>query len=162
MTEDVVRAMGLLCLGTRLKRLGERLQAGTDEMIAEHDLGVTASQHPYLISLDRLGPLTLGEVADAVGVSQPGATRTVNELIRKDFIAAEVAPDDQRRKMLSLTDKGRRLVEQGRRDIWPDVEDAVRDLCAGLDGDFLAHLAAIETALDERPLARRAGQVQDT
>lgn len=155
MTEDVVRALGWLCLGTRLKRIGERLQADTDEIITASGLGIGASQYPYLASLDRLGALTLGELAEAVGVSQPGATRSVNHLIRQGLLEAESAAEDQRRKIVRLTAEGRRLVEIGKREIWPRVEAAVADLCAGLEGSLLAQLAAVEDGLDEAPLARR-------
>lgn len=155
MTEDVVRALGWLCLGTRLKRIGERLQADTDEIITASGLGIGASQYPYLASLDRLGALTLGELAEAVGVSQPGATRSVNHLIRQGLLEAESAAEDQRRKIVRLTAEGRRLVEIGEREIWPRVEAAVADLCAGLEGSLLAQLAAVEDGLDEAPLARR-------
>lgn len=156
MTEDVVRALGLLCLGTRLRRVGERLQADTDAIIAARGLEISASQFPYLASLDRLGPLTLGELATSVGVSQPGATRSVNALIRQGYVTAEPAADDQRRKIIALSAKGRRTVDIGKSDLWPRVTAAVSDLCTDLDGALLAQLDAIEARLDATPLAKRA------
>ncbi|MBO0905517.1 MarR family winged helix-turn-helix transcriptional regulator [Jiella sonneratiae] len=156
MTEDVVRALGLLCLGTHLKRLGERLQSETDTVIAARGLAISASQYPYLACLDRLGPLTLGELAEAVGVSQPGATRTVNALVGQGVLAAEPAPDDQRRKIVALSAEGRRLVAIGRAEIWPRIAAAVGDLCADLDGPILDQLNAIEDRLRQKPLAERA------
>ncbi len=159
MTEDVVRSLGLLCLGTRLRRIGERLQADTDDIIAESGLRISASQYPYLASLDRLGPLTLGDLAGAVGVSQPGATRTVNHLISQGILEAAPASDDQRRKIISLTAEGRRLVDIGKATIWPRVEAAVATVCAGLDGSLLDQLTSLEDALDSAPLARRCPPV---
>ncbi|MBZ8133815.1 MarR family winged helix-turn-helix transcriptional regulator [Afifella sp. IM 167] len=156
MTEDVVGALGLLALGTRLKRIGERLQADTDQIISESGLGISAGRYPYLASLDRLGPLTIGELAEAVGVSQPGATRSVHVLLRQGLVESEASEEDQRRRIVRLSGEGRRLVEVGKRDIWPRVEAAVASLCADLDGPLLGQLAAIEEGLAEAPLARRA------
>ncbi|MGO7161526.1 transcriptional regulator, partial [Rhizobium johnstonii] len=37
MVEDVVRTLGFLCMGSRLRRIGERLQADTQQVIDEAD-----------------------------------------------------------------------------------------------------------------------------
>ena len=46
MVEDVVRAFGFLCLGSRLKRIGERLQADTQRIMDEMDVPLQASHTP--------------------------------------------------------------------------------------------------------------------
>ncbi|MDN2581987.1 MarR family transcriptional regulator [Aquibium sp. ELW1220] len=154
---DIVRELGLLTLGTRMKRLGERLQSGTQAVMADAGISIPAAQFPLLAALDRLGPLAVGDLADALGVTQPGTTRNVAQLVALDLIEVLPAPDDQRRRMVSLSAKGRRLVETGKRDVWPRVEAAVAELCAGLDGPLLDQLTAVEERLAERPLERRAG-----
>lgn len=155
MVEDVVRAFGFLTLGTRMKRIGERLQADTQQIMDEMDVPLQASQYPFLASLDRLGPLTIGEIADAVGITQPGATRSIAQLTALGLVKARQAPEDQRRKVVSLTAKGQHLVDTAKRDVWPRLESAVADLCRDLSGPLLAQLAAIEDGLAARPLARR-------
>lgn len=155
MTEDVVRALGLLTLGSRLKRIGERLQADATRIAAAHGVSLQASQYPFLGALDRLGPLTVGTLAEAVGITQPGATRTVGQLVRLGLVTARPGRDDQRQRVVALTAKGRRQVEIGKRDVWPEIQAAVADLCRGLDGPLLDQLAAIEDGLAERPLDRR-------
>lgn len=155
MVEDVVRSLGLLCLGTRLKRIGERLQADTQKIVDEHGMEIYASQFPYLAAIDRLGPLTIGELAEAVGVTQPGATRTIAQLIDSGLVLAEQTSEDQRRKLISLSAAGQNVVDIASRTVWPHIEGSVRDLCEGFEDALLAHLAAIEDGLSERPLARR-------
>ena len=56
MTEDVVKELGYLTLGTRLKRLGERLQSQTQVLLEAAGTDVPASHFPILAALDRLGP----------------------------------------------------------------------------------------------------------
>jgi hypothetical protein len=56
---------------------------------------------------------------------------------------------------LSLTRKGRQLVDKARREIWPHVESAVAGLCGGLTGPLLDQLASIEDGLADKPLHRR-------
>ncbi|MDK4735729.1 MarR family transcriptional regulator [Rhizobium sp. CNPSo 3490] len=155
MVEDVVRTLGLLCLGSRLRRIGERLQADTQHIIDEAELGIQAGQYPFLAAIDRTGPLTIGELAQSVGITQPGATRTIGQLLELGFVDMRPAPDDQRRRLVSLTDKGQELVNYSKATIWPRVAAAVADLCADLDGPILEQLAAIEDGLAEVPLKRR-------
>lgn len=162
MTEDIVRALGYLMLGTRFKRIGERLQGDATRIAAGHGAGVQSGQYPFLLALDRLGPLTIGELAEAVGITQPGATRAVAQLGKIGMVKARPGRADQRQRIISLTTKGQRQVDFGRREIWPEVEAAVADLCAPLSGPLLDQLAAIEDGLTERPLDRRIERKRGT
>ncbi len=153
--EDVVRELGYLTLGTRFKRIGERLQAQTQRILESHELAIPAGQFPFLAALDRLGPLTIGELADAVGVTQPGATRAAAQLADDGLVSITQARDDQRRKSVALTAAGKRLVAAGKRTAWPLIERAVRDLCEELEGSLLEQLAALEDGLVAEPLDRR-------
>jgi DNA-binding MarR family transcriptional regulator len=155
MVEDVVRAFGFLTLGSRLKRIGERLQADAQRIMDEMGVPLQASQYPLLAAIDRLGPLTIGELAEAVGITQPGVTRVVAQLVQRGLLDAAQARDDQRRKVISLTRKGKRLVEVGKREVWPRIDAAVANLCDDLSGPLLKQLASIEDELAAKPLSRR-------
>jgi DNA-binding MarR family transcriptional regulator len=157
--EDVVRALGYLTLGTRFKRLGERLQSHTQRILDSQSLAVPAGQFPFLAALDRSGPLTVGELADAVGVTQPGATRTVGQLVEAGYVTLTPAEDDQRRKSVALSPQGKRVVAEGKRTAWPVVERVVREACGELEGSLLDQLASLEDALAAEPLDRRAARV---
>jgi DNA-binding MarR family transcriptional regulator len=154
--EDIVRSLGFLCLGSRLKRLGEQLQAETQRVLDSLDVRIQSSQYPLLAALDRLGPLPVGELAQSLGIAQPGVTRSVALLAGLGLVESSPSDDDQRRRIVSLTQDGRRLVDVAKRDVWPRIENAVAALCADLPGPFLGQLAAIEDRLAASPLDRRA------
>lgn len=155
MVSDLVRDFGLLTLGSRMRRIGERLQADTQRIIEESGLAVQASQYPLLAAIDREGPMTIGELALAVGISQPGITRTVAQLAQQGILQAETSPDDQRRRLIALTQEGSRLVEFSKRNVWPRIRAAVADLCADMGPSLLWQLTALEDGLAEKPLNRR-------
>ncbi|HYX33703.1 MAG TPA: MarR family transcriptional regulator [Oligoflexus sp.] len=156
MTEDIVRRLGYLTLGTRLRRLGERIQADTQRILDDHELAIPSAQFPFLAAIDRLGPQTIGDLARAVGVTQPGATRTILQLEESKLVLVVPSDEDQRRKVVSLTAKGKDLVMVGKRAAWPAIEHAVRDLCHKLNGPLLDQLTAIEDGLIDQPLRHRA------
>jgi DNA-binding MarR family transcriptional regulator len=161
LTEDIIRAFGYLCLGSRFRRIGERLQADTQQIIETFGIAIQAGQYPFLAAIDRSGPMTIGELAEAVGITQPGATRTLAQLVDLGLVEMRVSDQDQRRKLVSLTSAGRDLIELSKRQVWPKIEDAVRDLCGELSGPLLAQLASIEDGLAASPLFRRAKRNQD-
>ncbi|WP_137930174.1 MarR family winged helix-turn-helix transcriptional regulator [Mesorhizobium comanense] len=160
--EDILRSLGHLCLGSRLKRLGEQLQADTQRLLDGLETRVLSSQYPLLAALDRLGPLPVGELAQSLGVSQPGVTRSVSLLGDLGLVEVNPSQDDQRRRLVSLTGSGRQLVDAASREVWPRIENAVAELCSGLSGPLLGQLAAIEDRLAQAPLDRRVerGAVQ--
>ncbi|WP_274629426.1 MarR family winged helix-turn-helix transcriptional regulator [Arvimicrobium flavum] len=156
MVEDIVRGFGFLTLGTRLKRIGDRLQTDAQRIMDAYDVPIQSSQYPILAAIDGQGPLSIGDLALAVGISQPGVTRTVGQLVRQGLLAVGPAGNDQRRRVVTLTPEGRRLIEFSRKHVWPRIEAAVKDVCADLSGPLLGQLGDIERRLTATPLDRRA------
>ena len=154
--EDVVRALGHLSLGTRMKRIGDRLQADTQALLDASGVGVPVAQHTVLAALDRLGPLTIGEISAAIGVRQPGVTRTVAKMATAGIVVASPT-EDRRVKRVALTPAGDDLVAAAKADLWPRIEAAVQNACTGLSGSLLEQLAGLEDALADAPLVDRAG-----
>jgi len=156
MVEDVVRALGYATLGSRMKRIGERLQAQTQDLsaaLSETDLPVP--HNPVLAALDRHGPLSVGEIAKALGQSQPGVTRMVNGMKAEGLVAARASEDDGRISKIFLTEKGLALVAHLKQTLWPAAALAVEDACSRLHGTLLDQLAQLEEALFEKPLTGR-------
>jgi hypothetical protein len=59
-----------------------------------------------------------------------------------------------------LAKRGREVVDIGKREVWPVIEAAVRELCAPAKGSLLAQLATIEDGLVAMPLQDRAAAVK--
>jgi DNA-binding MarR family transcriptional regulator len=55
-------------------------------------------------------PLSVGEIAQAVGVDQPRASRLVQQSVELGLVRREADPDDARRTRVALTDAGSGLV----------------------------------------------------
>jgi DNA-binding MarR family transcriptional regulator len=156
MPSDLLTELGYTFLGSRLKRLAERLQA--DAWKVSQSLGVDAqpAEIALLAAIDRFGPMTVSEVVESLGVSQPGVTRTAAALVKRGAILAESDARDQRQKTLKLTRQGRALVTKAKKNAWPLIDQAVASVCRPLEGRFLDQLAQIERQLAERSLETRA------
>jgi DNA-binding MarR family transcriptional regulator len=160
MVEDVVKELGYLTLGTRLKRLGERLQAQTQVFLEHKGIDLPASYFPLLAALDRLGDLSVGELAEAVGISQPGVTRLLDKLVAEGLVQSTQSADDRRVRSVALTKPGRQLIARSMRTAWPLIEAAVAEACGGPARPLLTVLAALEEALAAAPVNIRAERLR--
>lgn len=147
---DVIRDQGIGFLGSRLKRLGERMQAGAARVTADAGLPVQPAHMAYLAALEREAR-TIGQLVQAVGISQPGVTRAVGQLVELG-VARSAQGEDQRQRAISLTPAGEAVLARARVQVWPQVEDAVRMLLGEEAEAFMAQIARLETALAETPI----------
>jgi DNA-binding MarR family transcriptional regulator len=90
-------------------RLARRLRAEK----ADHEL--SDSQFVVLALLLRDGPTSPGLLAEIERVTAPSMNRTVNCLVEAGYAERSPAPDDGRRVTVSITDAGRTVVQETRR-----------------------------------------------
>lgn len=159
MIEDVVKELGFLTLGTRLKRIGEALQAQTQALLTEHGIGMPAAHFPLLAALDWHGPLGVGGLSQAVGVSQPVVTRSLKGLEESGLVVSEAVEGDRRVRRVALSPEGQAMVQRAQREVWPVIEASVAQVCASLEGPLLRQLAELEVGLQRTSLLQRSAAV---
>lgn len=105
---------------------------------AEHD--ITPSMLSALSSVERLGPLTLGELAEAERVKPPTITKVVGRLEDEGLVLRETDAADHRVARVRLSRKGASLIARarGRKDAF---------LAARLDRLSDDDVTALEAAL---------------
>jgi DNA-binding MarR family transcriptional regulator/GNAT superfamily N-acetyltransferase len=147
---DVLRELGPAFLGSRLKRLSERLQSGAARIAADAGLHAQPSHMPILAALEA-APLTIGQLVQAIGISQPGVTRSVGQLVKLGLVQSRHGAD-QRQRTISLTAQGERVLARAKRDVWPKAEAGVRALLGEELDRFMKAVAKMEAALAVAPL----------
>jgi DNA-binding MarR family transcriptional regulator/ribosomal protein S18 acetylase RimI-like enzyme len=153
-SRDVLADEGGVMLGSRLRRLGERLQAGAEQAARDCGLPTVPAQMPVLTALWRHGALTIGETAERTGVSQPAITRLAAQLASMGLVEVRDGAD-RRVRLLRLSEAGEATMRHAETALWPRLRAAVAEAC-DIDA-LLAHVAALEAALAERPLDKRPG-----
>ena len=156
MVRDLVAENPHLFLGTRFKRLGERMQADVLRVVERAGLPIQPAQYPLLSALDRHGAMSVTDLVAATGVTQPGVTRSLARLTEMGLVQTEQPDHDRRRTLAALTEAGRDAVARSKREVWPQVEGAVRALCDEINLPLMSALDALEAALDREPLHQRA------
>jgi DNA-binding MarR family transcriptional regulator len=79
--------------------------------IAAAPVPVTVPQYRVLVLLATRGAMTVGEIADLIGVNQSNASRLCDRLQRLDLVQRQRVSEDGRAVRVSLTDQGARIVD---------------------------------------------------
>jgi len=123
-------------------RLSRRLR----QQRADH--GLPLSQLAVLATLDRLGPLTPGALAQHEQVRPPSMTRTLAALMAGGWVDRVADPADGRQQLVSITPPARRLLleDRRRRDEW--LASLLRDLAPDQRSALAAALPVLEVLAD--------------
>lgn len=113
---------------------------------------VTVAQHRVLVLLAARGDLTMGELAESLGVNPSNATRYCDRLQRLGLVHRARSADDGRMVQVGLTPAGRSLVSAVTERRRQEVE-RVLERMAGPD------VSRVVAAL--RAFNRAAGEVED-
>ncbi|MEU3019717.1 MarR family transcriptional regulator [Nocardiopsis sp. NPDC007018] len=104
-----VSPMGVIGRMNRLQRL---LGRGVGELLAEYDL--ERSEFDVLATLRRSGEpfqLTAKDLVRMMMVGSPAMTNRVDRLVNKGLVHRETDPASRRRVLVTLTERGRELVD---------------------------------------------------
>ncbi len=111
---------------------------------------VSVPQCYGLESLVREGPLTLGELAERLYVEKSTASRIVDALERKGYVARAPHPGDGRALRLTATPAGGRLVKKIRTSLIADAKAVLADLSPGFRREAARLLVGLTEAAAER------------
>jgi DNA-binding MarR family transcriptional regulator len=84
------------------------------EFFAEMEkTGVSLTQAKSLmILIEAEKPMSVKAISDAMGLSLPGVSRSVDAMVQRGEVTREEDPRDRRCKMVSVTPRGRKLYER--------------------------------------------------
>ncbi|NHN45620.1 MarR family transcriptional regulator [Chryseoglobus frigidaquae] len=98
------------------------------------------ARYRLLSQLDRLGDgASVSDLAAAIGVDQPRASRVIADCAARGLVARATDPADARRTLVTLTDAGRAVLDERRRDRRAAVERSLE----GFTAEERAQLAAL-------------------
>jgi len=120
-------------------------------------LGVSMAQFHIAVTLQRNGVMTMGRLADLLGVSLSNASGLIDRLEERGYVERTRVPEDRRIVMVRVTDAGTRLIEQN--DALSD--ELMRNVLGRLSPDELPAIAratadvraALEATTDVRASA---------
>ena len=143
---------GSLLLGSRLRKVSEALYAGVDEVYRSAGVDLPSRCFPILFLLRDHGKLGISELAQRLGQTHPAVSQMSRKLLRHRVVRESPDPQDERRRLLSLSPHGRSVMAR-LEPVWQAIVAAAADLEGG--HALSQHLTAIDRALEARGFAAR-------
>ena len=154
MTDDFLKDLGLGALGSRLRRLTERLNAGVAAAYAASGVAFEPGWYGLFRLIEARDGVAIGDASVLLSVSHPTVVQTARALARAGLVEDGADQRDRRRRLLRLTAKGRATAE-ALRPAWAATEAAAAGLLEEAETDLLAALERLEAALARRSYAER-------
>jgi DNA-binding MarR family transcriptional regulator/predicted GNAT family acetyltransferase len=151
---DILKQLGELALGSRMRRLSERFVQDVSLLYKEQDIDFEPRWFPLYYMLHEHSPMSIVEIAKQLGVTHPAVNQMASEMIKAGMVEALKDENDKRKRLLILTPEARELYGK-LKPIWDDIERAAHELTAATGYDVLAVLDRMERELDSRPFYNR-------
>lgn len=125
------------------------LVAVSARSVAEMEEAVTLPQLRVLVMVESRGQLNLGAVAHGLGVHPSNATRACDRLVDAGLLTREDDPADRRNIVLTLTARGRQVVDKVMELRRSAIADVLTQMPADRRAELVPTLTAFATAADE-------------
>ena len=96
---------------TAMSELALALNANSEAVVMFHawvaqSMGLDPTAYKTLFVLDRLGPLSAGELSKETGLATASVTNLIDRLVAKGFVERGAHPQDRRRIVVTLIKEG--------------------------------------------------------
>ncbi len=152
---DFLNQIGPLALGSRFRRLADRLGQDVALLYKEMELDFEPRWFPvfYLLSRSR-EPIGVVDISRLLGVSHPAVNQIAGELLDLDLIQALRDDTDKRKRLLALSEKGWDVLPE-LQNAWERIQITMRGLLNATGVDVMGMLERMENLMDEQGLYGR-------
>lgn len=158
MSEDFFDNMGEVALGSRLKRLSDRLYSDASSIYQYFNLPIQPKWFAFLNLLNKHDKIEIVEASKRLGLSQPALSQYAKQLADAQIVEIVIAKNDNRKRQVVLSEYGK-VVLQSVAPTWECVELAAKQLSRALENDFYQSICKFEKALEEATLLERTRQI---
>jgi DNA-binding MarR family transcriptional regulator len=137
------RSSGEVAFPALLRAAWRAYASMTHSALAEAGFDDVPRNGSYVIGAIARSGAPLGEVIKQLGVSKQAAGHLVDMLVTRGYLDRAVDPDDRRRLMITLTDRGLAAAKV----IGTAVDRVDRELLGRVGAEFVAHTRATLAAL---------------
>jgi len=134
-------SFGNLSLGSRLKRLSDRLVQDVTDIYQRQGIELNPRYFPLFNLLYLQGPMAVTQAAELLSVSHPAVSKTAAKMLEEGWLTKQPDPADERRQLLAISEQGQQLLVE--------IEPIWRAIKGHLDAAMARQQYPLLAALDE-------------
>jgi len=150
---SIINSSGALALSTRLQRLAEQLRKDGAVFYKSYGINFEPKWFPVILTLSHRPLISVIELAVEIGYTHPSTISLLKELEKENLIRSKKDKNDERKRLLELTQKGKQLVDT-MQPIWRLMQHALNEIASNHD-NLLKAISQAEEALKKQSFLQR-------
>ncbi|WKN41272.1 bifunctional helix-turn-helix transcriptional regulator/GNAT family N-acetyltransferase [Tunicatimonas pelagia] len=151
---DVFFELGLLSLGSRLKRLSDQMMYQVSDIYRHRDIDFEPSWLPVFSLLQDGEARAVTDISYTLGLAHPSVIQITNAMIKKGVAVSQKDPSDSRRRLIQLTESGTSMLNN-LTVVWDDIREAVGRIMEEANCNLLQDIEAVEKVMTHQNLFHR-------
>jgi len=151
---NFIKQLDTFALGSRLKNFTEILFKDVKKIYKDQGVNFEPRWFTTIYLLSEKGKLSVTEIANEICQTHPSVNQIVNSIEKQGLIDSLKDKSDSRKRILSLNNKGRRLVKR-LKPLWINIDIAASNFLNENQADFLQIISKMENALEEKSMYKR-------
>lgn len=149
--------VGKVALGSRLRLMTAIITDDAAKIYESYGMNFLPKWFPVFYTLIEEREITITEIANEIGHSQPSVSKIVQEMIAAGLVEENLKSNDKRRNIVDLTLQGREFSKELKLQL-KDVEAAVDGLITQSTHNLWAALEEWEFLLEQKSLFKRVNE----
>ncbi|GAB3319677.1 GNAT family N-acetyltransferase [Larkinella ripae] len=145
---DLMAQLGPLAFGSRLRRLSDLISKQASAVYQASGIDFDPKWFTLFYLLSRKSPLSVTEIAEELGFSHPAIIQLARELEQAGLIESAKSGKDSRKRLLSLSGKGRSLLPELEK-IWQAINELNTKLISQQRHNLIFAMEEMEETLAE-------------
>jgi DNA-binding MarR family transcriptional regulator len=156
MADNYYEKLGQLILGSRLRKLSERLMLEMGNIYKNRNIEFEPGWFHIMYLLAENEKMSITQISDMLQVSHPSVIQVIGVLEKRDIVKISIDNGDKRRRLIELSENGLVLLNQIK-PIWQQIDQMMIAFLS--EGQFsqniLEAIGEIEKNLDSKSLSER-------
>ncbi len=155
---DIFNKLGELALGSRLKRLSDQIMKDGSKVYQNNDINFEPKWFPVFYLLSEHAPLGVTEMSKYLEVSHAAVSQVARELLNRKLVTAIRDENDGRKRLLSLSPKGKDLLPRIR-EIWNDIAIGIHEMLNSHQTNIIDAIREVEMSFSHQSLDQRVAAI---
>ena len=147
MTHDLIKELGYLAFGSRLRRLTDKVSRDVQRIYEHLDVDFNPRWFPITQALMKYGQLNVTTLASYLDITHTAVNQITTEMIKNGMVESFKDPEDERARLLKLSPKGEKTAEE-LIPVWGLIRYSITEIVEASGVDFLAALESVEKSVD--------------
>lgn len=156
---NVIDESGILAISTRLQRLSDQIRKDGFLVYKANGINFEPKWFPVIYTLHLKPVLSVVELAAEIGYTHPSTITLLKELEKEKLIRSKKDKHDERKRLLQLSEKGKKLVEQ-MQPVWDVITTAIAEL-TDTQNNLMKAIVEVEQQLAQKSFFERAKAIMN-